>query len=589
MLGGGNYATSFFETNPPLILYLTVPVCFIAELFSINPLNIAYCYFSILALMSVVVSYALLKRLVREPLIRYLTFMSLLGVMFLLPASDFGEREHIAMLFATPYLFAAALTLNHQSLSQRQAILIGLFAGIGFALKPYFLIPLCLIEAFFILDTQRILGWVRTESLTILSVMLVYLAAVWVFHPAYFHIIIPLVNRYYFLSIVSPGKVIFANKLYNFAVATLIASFFFYKNNRYSSIILMISLMQIGFMAALIATRTDWYYHMLPAIGFSILQISFCLATTIAIWVNERKIGFSPQLIAVMGIYLFYFLFILSGTPPLSENLLITFKWLILLSLTTFATLMIYLNKRMSFIALPFLAGILYFGGLNTARLEASLIRDDGYFFIIFDFILAWVALNIGICLLGTTNLNLRWVSSLQKMLCFTLFVAIIYFYPMHRIYVKYIREDQNIIRHISVINYLKQFPTRGGVYCFTTNDPSVCVPLSYYTAHEFSSRQPGFWWIRGMSKLPVDARLIKDREYLLNIVAQDLKNNHPQWIIYNPVDFEKFPANFNLIQFLSLNKNFRDEWAHYEFKTTIPRQSAHMKLVNYYLYERKF
>lgn len=583
LLAGGNYVTSFFETNPPMILYLTVPICFIAELFSLNPLNIAYCYFSIMALISVLTSYALLTRLVREPLICYMTYAGLLFITFLLPMNEFGEREHITMMLITPYLFASSLALANKPLSQRAAFLIGLAAGVGFALKPYFLIPLCLIETLFIAKKQRVLGWVRTETVTIIGVMVTYLLAIWCFHPAYIHIILPLVSRYYFSSITNSWQSIYSDKLYNFCVVTLIATFFFYKNNRYKSIIILISLSQIGFMAAFLATKTNWFYHMLPAIGLSILQITFCLATVISRWIEERRISFTPELIAVMSIYFIYLLFVLSGKYGLSEIMLLTIKWLCILSLTVFATLMIHFNNKMFMIALPFLAVVFYLIVPQTFFYEIEFFSHDSYFFLIIDFILAWITVNILICVFSAINLTLHCIPALQRLLCFILFLGIVYFYPLHKLYLKYHYEYFKIVLQHEFINYFKQFPNRGGIFCFGTNDPGVCIPLSFYTRHDLVSRQPTFWWLRGLVKAPLTTQLAKDKEYLLNISGEDLKKHHPQWVIIDPDNYKSFVHKLNIIDFLSFDKNFRDEWQHYKLKKTIPN----LYLPDLLVYER--
>jgi hypothetical protein len=56
------------------------------------------------------------------------------------PGFSFGQREHACVLFAMPYLAAAVMRLQGgQSLPKPLAIAVGLLAGIGFAIKPYFL------------------------------------------------------------------------------------------------------------------------------------------------------------------------------------------------------------------------------------------------------------------------------------------------------------------------------------------------------------------------------------------------------------------------------------------------------------------
>jgi hypothetical protein len=92
------------------------------------------------------------------------------------PGFSFGQREHACILFAMPYLATAVLRLEGgQGPRLSLAIAIGLLAGIGFALKPYFLAIPALIE---LLLLWR-LGWrsllVRVESLVLGFTVLVYI------------------------------------------------------------------------------------------------------------------------------------------------------------------------------------------------------------------------------------------------------------------------------------------------------------------------------------------------------------------------------------------------------------------------------
>ena len=104
----------------------------------------------------------------------------------LAPGFSFGQREHACILFGMPYLAAAVLRLQGGQIHGKSiAICIGLLAGIGFALKPYFLAIPALVELLLLVR----LGWrslfVRVESLVLGLTVLVYIVAVALIIPDY--------------------------------------------------------------------------------------------------------------------------------------------------------------------------------------------------------------------------------------------------------------------------------------------------------------------------------------------------------------------------------------------------------------------
>jgi hypothetical protein len=588
LLAGGNYVTSFFETNPPMILYLTAPISFISELFSLNPLNVSYCYISILALLSALTCYFLITKLVQDKFTPLFTFAGILFAFFILPLNEFGEREHFAILFTTPYVFAAALAFNNKPLNKQLSFWIGLFGGVGFALKPYFLLPLCLIELSFILRYSTIFAWVRIESLTVLGLMLIYLAAIFYFHPAYLSVVLPLLERYYFKSIAIAWHAVFINKAYNFCIATFIATLCLLRNNRNANILLILTLSLAGYIGAFLITQTDWYYHLIPALSISIITLTFCLGTQINTWISERRISFTPELCAAMTVYFLYFMFVLSGVPRISENLLISVKLFCLLSISTLATLMIYLDKKSWIIALSLLAITLGILQIKTIPFELSLLKLDRYYFVIVDFIIAWTALNVFVLLfLLTTQYRMSWLPTVQKSLSFTLFTAMAYFFPLHNIHNRFNLNHNLINSDNQIVKYLAQFPNRGGLYCLSSNDPGVCVRMSYYTKHALVSRQPSIWWLRGFAQTPESPQALRDKQFLTSIIASDIQKNHPQWIFINENVFSKM-GRFNFLDFLATNETFRKEWANYELRRTFPNNSPAKHAIDNYVYERK-
>lgn len=291
MAQGGNYGKDFFETNPPMILYLSLPPWLIAKLFTIDIILAMRIYLFSLIIISASLSCLLLSRIIKpgHRVVFLAMYYTLLYVLLFLPSYHVGQREHLLLIFIMPYVFSSVLALEKKPANKAVAVFIGLFAGLGFAIKPYFLAPLILIELYFIYRTKSLWGWVRIETLMILTVLILYLASVFIYYPDYLRLILPAVSQFYFIGIKTPWLYIFIQPLVIFCFIGVIFYFLFRKDNDYPVLSTVIMLTLLGLIIAFLLTQTTWLYHILPALGLSFLLISFYLGTMLLSYLNSKN------------------------------------------------------------------------------------------------------------------------------------------------------------------------------------------------------------------------------------------------------------------------------------------------------------
>ncbi len=277
MLNGGKYGIDFFETNPPMILYLYLPPLMVHQFSGVDISSCIRLYVLLLAGASVCASFYFLRRIVQDRFLQTASFILFIFVKLFLPSNQFGQREHLYILFFMPYVFASACALSHIRIDKGIAILTGIVAALGCCMKPYFLLPLVLIELYFIYKQRSILGWVRTESVVILSVMVLYLASTCYFCPTYFTIVLPLVNQFYFDGIAQAWTLIFMFPHVLFCVGVSAACIMTIRYSRYPELITVLVLASIGTTLAFLVTRTMWFYHTLPALAFTSFLIGFVI------------------------------------------------------------------------------------------------------------------------------------------------------------------------------------------------------------------------------------------------------------------------------------------------------------------------
>lgn len=275
---GGQYGNQILETNPPMILYLSLPMIYVANYFAL-PIAIG-CRIIVFAwiLISLVLSIILLRRLIHERFLFWSFFLAIEAVLLFLPANQFGQREHFFVMMMLPYLWLACCRLENISIGNFLAILVGVIASIGFAMKPYFLPPLILVELYLIIRKRSLLAWMRPEVLAIIAGISIYVITTYIYFPNYFTVLMPLLNLFYFAALHESLGYMFSNSIVLYGVASLVCYLILRRRDRYRSFHAVLALATLGTMLTFLLTQTTWYYHLLPAFSMSVLLFVFILS-----------------------------------------------------------------------------------------------------------------------------------------------------------------------------------------------------------------------------------------------------------------------------------------------------------------------
>lgn len=308
LLAGGTYAHDFFETNPPMILYLYLPICITAHFFHVNILTVTQYYVFILASISTIVAFYLLKKILRNEdrqLSLYSLSFAIACVLLLFPANQFGQREHLFMIFMLPYLFTSLLAFQDRKIKPLIAFFIGILAGFGFAMKPFFLIPLLFVETYYILTKKSIWFFFRSETIAICGILILYLASIFILQPSYIFTMLPIIMDLYFESAKEPWFEILTTSTLYYCATAIVAYFIFQIDERDQPLMRVLLLSMIGMMIAAIIPRTPWYYHMLPAYGFACLIWTYYLIRLSSFSLANGKSTINKILILPLGLILF--------------------------------------------------------------------------------------------------------------------------------------------------------------------------------------------------------------------------------------------------------------------------------------------
>ena len=148
MLNGGTAYVDAVDTNPPLIVMLTYLPAWGATLLGLTPAVAFYADVIALGLLCGVWCSSLARRLwpVASAAMQGLITTGIVFLVLAFPKGDFGQREHLTVIFVLPYVMAAAVRSIGGSLSTTEAVIAGVAGAIGFALKPHFLLAWIAVE-----------------------------------------------------------------------------------------------------------------------------------------------------------------------------------------------------------------------------------------------------------------------------------------------------------------------------------------------------------------------------------------------------------------------------------------------------------
>jgi hypothetical protein len=302
---GGTYTHDFLEPNPPLILFLSLPPVLISHYFSINMVILERLYIVFLVLLSFASCYPLIKIVFRHNILLTQWFSAfLLFVYFWLPLGDFGQREHIIILFCMPYFLAVTAQLQNNSLSKLQAVTIGLLAAMGFAIKPFYLSALIAVEFYFLLQKKQFTNLFRPETWTIGIFLLIYAVIIAAFFQDYLVFIVPYVVRYYYPGHTTTLSIMLNTTSLRFFALMLIPLMLKQRQNANPHLITVFIIAFLSFAGCYLWQMGVIFYKFIPMLSMGILLLGL-LVYQYAAEAYSGKLNFNYAALLILTLFIF--------------------------------------------------------------------------------------------------------------------------------------------------------------------------------------------------------------------------------------------------------------------------------------------
>jgi len=277
-MAGRELYVDVVEVNPPLIIWISAIPIRISALLGIDPQRAAIPFFATIVLACAAWTAALLRpcgTVFRHPLP---VFAAIGTVLLLVPGDDLGQREHLLVAAALPYLALFARRLDGERLTLAMSIAAGVLAGLGCALKPRYAAVFLALEVLALFRGSR--PW-HAMPLAAAGTLITYAGLVELICPAYMRRAVPLALALYGATDVPFRHLLrdSAGLLFGEAVAVLLC---WHRFRRREDRTLLLTLVVFAVTATVVCflDGKDWYYHRLPATIATILALLTWAATT---------------------------------------------------------------------------------------------------------------------------------------------------------------------------------------------------------------------------------------------------------------------------------------------------------------------
>lgn len=273
VLEGARLYHDLLEVNPPVIIGLKLPIVAVAGSLGITPaagfpLYVGGITAASLAVGCRIANVADCSRQVTRRLL-----LVFLMALFFLSGSHFGQREHLFFILSFPYVMLAGLRRPGFVVSAGTASMAGILAGVGFALKPHFLILWITVEA-----GRRLSGYgrlVRPENVAIGGICVGAAAAVIAFFPGYIDLVRRFSSAYlgFFrtewmdllfhpVSLIGLGTIVLAGLDQRSGIDPMTTS---------------LAAAVAACLAIVVLQGKGWTYHYVPVLGYSFLLLGWLL------------------------------------------------------------------------------------------------------------------------------------------------------------------------------------------------------------------------------------------------------------------------------------------------------------------------
>ncbi len=257
---------NIYEINTPLIVYISMIPVWLSNVSGISEITLFIVMVGLLALVSMHLCWKLSQQLCISTRQEWMAAALIVTIMLIMPTlqDSYGQREHLLIIFILPYLFQLIADLRGMPHTRRQRITTALFAAIGFAIKPHFILIFAAAECARALVKRNFWTLFRFEAWIISLIFLGYHAYLIIAYRDYMLTIWPMVMASYAgyqvpLLFVAMTAIFYAAPSYFMIVYAI-------RKGVAGSILFLLGSVVVASALVFMAPMTNYIYQALPLI-----------------------------------------------------------------------------------------------------------------------------------------------------------------------------------------------------------------------------------------------------------------------------------------------------------------------------------
>ncbi|MBN1781692.1 hypothetical protein JW948_11240 [bacterium] len=301
LLRGAVPYVDYIGMNPPLIDYFHVLPVLVHLMFRISLILAFKIFILVLILFMTFIQWRLnLYSGLRTGFSRLALMLGYLGLSFLMLSwANFGQREHLFIVFFIPYLFLRCLRTGNRNAGTWIPVVLGVLSGIVFLFKPHFLIIVILSETWLCIRSKKPGLFLKPELLIWLGLGLVY-ALHFLFIPeamrtAFFGRWLPFVAEHYDVYNRSGWALLLPFSLKKTAGVVLIYGLLYLCIRKYAAERTVTAevwgIAAVTAHAVMVVQQKGWTYHRYPFIALGAFTLLVLLLILLEKWDRSRRKG----------------------------------------------------------------------------------------------------------------------------------------------------------------------------------------------------------------------------------------------------------------------------------------------------------
>jgi hypothetical protein len=279
-LAGRELYTDLVEVNPPLIVWISAVPIRLSGWLGVPSDLVAMPFFIAIVLGCAWWTSGLLRGYGSLFAQRLPVFAVIGTVLLAVPGTEVGQREHLLIAAALPFLALFARELDGERTALPVAVAAGILAGLGCALKPRYAVVFLVLEALALLQGRFA---VRALTVSAAATLLAYGASILAFCPNYMRRAVPLALALYGATDV-PALQLMREMLRLFLAEAVVGGLLWLRRRNLPerSLVLVLLLFAVTTTVVCVLDGKNWFYHRLPATVAIVLAL-LCLAASVLV------------------------------------------------------------------------------------------------------------------------------------------------------------------------------------------------------------------------------------------------------------------------------------------------------------------